>query len=218
MREHHSNHRHVLNSFVVYCTVRHKSLRNSSTNYLLAMHCTFEVLHQTAPLTFGVVVLSGLNFIPYPTSMHFQTQAIFGIHSALVAIPSIAVDRLALILLPIKHKNLNLRYYIGVYVGVSTLFGAYATYNAYSNMLRFPDRLVTGHFHDDFVGTMGDLFFHAALFLNGLAIACYVLIGVAVHSSQQASQSTSQQNQASNRIFKSLLAIMLVVLAGYRWS
>jgi hypothetical protein len=94
-------------------------------------------------------------------------------------------------------------------------FYAYATYNAYINMWAFPDRLVTGHFNDDFVGTMGDLFFHASLFLNGLAIACYVLIGVAVHASQQASQTTTQQNQASNRIFKSLLAIMLVVLAGY---
>ena len=205
----------VLNSFVVYCIVRHKSLRGSSTNYLLALHCACELLHQTAPLTFGAVALSGLNFIPYQTSMYFQMPAIFGIHSALIAIPAIAVDRLALILLPIRHKNLRLKYYIPIHVGVSTLFGVYATYNAYSNMPAFRDRLVTGHFNDVFVGTMGDLFFHAALVLNGLAILCYLLVGVAVYASQRASQSTVQQNQASNRIFKSLLAIMLVVLVGY---
>lgn len=88
----------ALNSFVIYCTLRHRSLRNSS-NYLLAMHCTFELLHQSGHLTFGVVALSGLNFVQYETAMRTQAQSVFGVHCALVAIAAIAVDRLWMIMM-----------------------------------------------------------------------------------------------------------------------
>lgn len=53
----------IMNVGLIYITIKHKTLRNSC-NYLLALYSFYEVCHQSMHLTFLVVALSGLNFIP----------------------------------------------------------------------------------------------------------------------------------------------------------
>uniref|UniRef100_A0A183CET8 G_PROTEIN_RECEP_F1_2 domain-containing protein n=1 Tax=Globodera pallida TaxID=36090 RepID=A0A183CET8_GLOPA len=51
-----------MNLFLVYLTIKHKSLRGSS-NYLLALNSFYEFLHQTGHYIFLFTILSGRNFI-----------------------------------------------------------------------------------------------------------------------------------------------------------
>jgi len=61
----------LMNSFVVFVTVRTASLRGSA-NFLMALICLCEVLHETGHTVFFVVTVSGINFIELFTANMFM--------------------------------------------------------------------------------------------------------------------------------------------------
>ncbi|KAI1697869.1 serpentine type 7TM GPCR chemoreceptor srsx domain-containing protein [Ditylenchus destructor] len=202
----------LMNVFVVYVTLRNRSMR-STCNYLLAMLSFFEFLHQTGHLVALYVALSGINFIPYLMSMNFQIQAMFGLHAAQIALMAIALDRLLSVLLPVMSRNFKPRHYM-LFVTVPCFsIGIFGAVNCYLVVLSNPHLPVTGHMSDLFtVDTISEPFNDICLCSNIINVVCYVVIGLMLRMSLK---TIGMDQKYNRRIYKALVAIVLVVLGGY---
>ncbi|KAI3413395.1 hypothetical protein GPALN_010891 [Globodera pallida] len=83
----------VLNAAVLVVTAKSSSLRGSA-NFLMAMLCLFELIHQTGHTFFFVVVISGTNFVSLLTADLFMAPMIFSSNCGLMAMFCTAFDRL----------------------------------------------------------------------------------------------------------------------------
>ena len=79
---------------------QHFSSLRGTSNQLLAYTALFEMLHQTAPLTFLFVAVTGTNFIPFQLSVCLQLHSMFGVCAGQMAMLLTALDRLASISAP----------------------------------------------------------------------------------------------------------------------
>lgn len=141
----------------------------STCNYLLALTCAFEVLHQLSHFVFLGNVTFGSNFIDFFTCTKIQLLSVFGVHSIQASLLAVSVDRLIATFSPIlyvnfiklkyiffftlfffhsifSYKNLNRRaseklfYLIAIFFIIFT-FGLYACYYYYATISAFSWRL-----------------------------------------------------------------------------
>ncbi|KAL3098882.1 hypothetical protein niasHT_024637 [Heterodera trifolii] len=89
----------VLNGTVLVVTVKSSSLRGSA-NFLMALICLCELVHQIGHTFFLFVVISGTNFVSLLTADLIMAPMIFASNCGLMAIFSAAFDRLFAVALP----------------------------------------------------------------------------------------------------------------------
>ncbi|KAL3104400.1 hypothetical protein niasHS_000138 [Heterodera schachtii] len=89
----------VMNATVLVVTVKFNSLRGSA-NFLMALICLCELVHQIGHTFFLFVVISGTNFVSLLTADLIMTQMIFALNCGLMAMFCAAFDRLFAVALP----------------------------------------------------------------------------------------------------------------------
>ncbi|KAL3098875.1 hypothetical protein niasHT_024630 [Heterodera trifolii] len=89
----------VLNGTVLMVTVKSNSLRGSA-NFLMALLCLCELVHQIGHTFFLVVVISGINFVSLLTADLIMTPMIFALNCGIMAMFCAAFDRLFFVISP----------------------------------------------------------------------------------------------------------------------
>ncbi|KAL3098877.1 hypothetical protein niasHT_024632 [Heterodera trifolii] len=89
----------VLNGTVLMVTAKSSSLRGSA-NFLMALICLCELVHQIGHTFFLVVVISGTNFVSLFTADLIMTPMIFALNCGIMAMFCAAFDRLFAVALP----------------------------------------------------------------------------------------------------------------------
>ncbi|KAL3098883.1 hypothetical protein niasHT_024638 [Heterodera trifolii] len=93
----------MMNGTVLVVTVKSNSLRGSA-NFLMALICFCELIHQTGHTFFLVVVISGTNFVSLLTADLILTPMIFALNCGLMAMFCAAFDRLFAVALPFNTE------------------------------------------------------------------------------------------------------------------
>ncbi|KAL3098878.1 hypothetical protein niasHT_024633 [Heterodera trifolii] len=88
-----------LNGTVLVVTAKSNSLRGSA-NFLMALICLCELVHQIGHTFFLVVVISGTNFVSLLTADLIMTPMIFALNCGLMAMFCAAFDRLFAVISP----------------------------------------------------------------------------------------------------------------------
>ncbi|KAL3098887.1 hypothetical protein niasHT_024642 [Heterodera trifolii] len=91
----------VMNGTVLVVTAKSSSLRGSA-NFLMALICLCELVHQIGHTFFLIVVISGTNFVSLLTAHLIMTPSGFALNCGLMAMFCAAVDRLFAVLMPFK--------------------------------------------------------------------------------------------------------------------
>ena len=92
----------MFNAEIIICLFR--ELRNTC-NYLLALTCAFEVLHQLSHFIFFGDVTFGSNFLDFLTCTKIQLLSVFGLICIQASLLAVAVDRLISTFAPIMYWN-----------------------------------------------------------------------------------------------------------------
>ena len=90
----------MFNAEIIICLFR--ELRNTC-NYLLALTCAFEVLHQLSHFIFFGDVTFGSNFFDFLTCTKIQLLSVFGLICIQASLLAVAVDRLISTFAPIMY-------------------------------------------------------------------------------------------------------------------
>ncbi|KAL3116635.1 hypothetical protein niasHT_001382 [Heterodera trifolii] len=195
-----------MNLFLVYLTIKRKSLRGSS-NYLLALNSFYEFLHQTGHYIFLFTILSGRNFIPFFGSAIFQLQSIFGYNAAIFTMIETAVDRFLAVVTPKLHAKIEGKTYLAIHTLLSCIPGVYLAARVLSYALDNPNEPVTGQLSD--TCTPVNLIYHYNMVVCCITFILYLLIGIIVWKKR------SEQSAGNKRLFRSLAAICGLLVGSY---
>uniref|UniRef100_A0A183C0K9 7TM_GPCR_Srx domain-containing protein n=1 Tax=Globodera pallida TaxID=36090 RepID=A0A183C0K9_GLOPA len=166
-----------MNLFLVYLTIKHKSLRGSS-NYLLALNSFYEFLHQTGHYIFLFTILSGRNFIPFMDSATFQLQSVFGYNAAIFTMIETAVDRFLVVITPDVHDKICGKTYLFIHTLLSCIPGVYLASRVLFYALDNPTEPVTGQLSD--TCTPINLLYNYGMVVCIITFVLYVLLALIV--------------------------------------
>ncbi|KAL3098855.1 hypothetical protein niasHT_024610 [Heterodera trifolii] len=188
-----------------------RSLRGSA-NFLMALICLCELVHQFGHTFFLVVVISGTNFVSQLTADLFMTPSIFAVNCGYMAMFCAAFDRLFAIVWPFKHLAIFAKYkfkYLFGHLFICTIYGAFLLYFLLSNAFENAGNPTTGSISGIFDGPIGRKVFSFTILLNSLSICCYVAIFVIIRRKNGVSQ------QTNTRLLRSLMIILSISIGGY---
>ncbi|KAL3098853.1 hypothetical protein niasHT_024608 [Heterodera trifolii] len=200
----------VLNGTVLVVTVTSNSLRGSA-NFLMALICLCELVHQIGHTFFLVVVISGINFVSLLTADLILTPSIFGLNCGLMAMLCASGDRLFAVISPFKHLAIFTKYKFPYLLGhllICVFYGAFSLNYVLSNGLENAGNPTTGSISGTFNGPVGYKFFAFTFFLNLFSICCYVAIFLIIRHK-------NVTQQTNTRLLRSLVIILSISVGGY---
>ncbi|KAL3091993.1 hypothetical protein niasHS_005943 [Heterodera schachtii] len=195
-----------MNLFLVYLTIKHKSLHGCS-HLLLALNSFFEFLHQSGHYIFLFTIFSGRNFIPYFASAVFQLQSIFGYNAAIFTMIGTAVDRLLSVLVPDFRNKIEGPAYFAIHTVLSCVPGIYLAVRVLQYAIENPTEPVTGQLSD--TCTPVNLIYNYNMLVCIITFILYVTIALLVW------QKITTQTENSVRLFRSLVAICGLLVGSY---
>ncbi|KAI3413397.1 hypothetical protein GPALN_010893 [Globodera pallida] len=201
----------VLNAAVL---VNFSSLRGSA-NFLMAMLCLFELIHQTGHTFFLVVVISGTNFVSLLTAGLFMAPMIFAVNCSLMAMFCAAFDRLFAVAAPQHHKEIYLQFKYAYLLGhlfVCTIYGAFTLNYVLVYAFENAGNPTTGLMAEAFVGFVGFKYFAGVFILSLGSACCYVAIFVTICCKNGVRQETNM------RLMRSLVIILSINIGGYLFT
>ncbi|KAL3104415.1 hypothetical protein niasHS_000153 [Heterodera schachtii] len=204
----------VFNGTVLVVTVKSSSLRGSA-NFLMALICLCELVHQIGNNFFLVVVISGTNFVSLLTAGLFLTPSIFAINCGLMAMLCSAVDRLLSVISPLKHMDILLQFkyvYLFSYLLICIIYGAYSLNYVLANAFENAGNPTTGRLSEPFRGPVGHKFFAGTIIISLCCTCCYVSIFVLIRRKNYVCQ------QTNTRLLRSLIIILSINIGGYLFN
>ncbi|KAL3104417.1 hypothetical protein niasHS_000155 [Heterodera schachtii] len=204
----------VLNGTVLVVTFKSSSLRGSA-NFLLALICLCELVHQIGHTFFLVVVISGTNFVSLLTADLFLTPTIFGLNCGLMAMLCSAVDRLFSVISPIKHMDILLQFkyvYLFSYLLICIIYGAYSLNYVLVYAFENAGNPTTGLVAESFLRTVGYKFLAGTFIISLCSSCCYVAIFVLIRRKNYVRQ------QTNTRLIRSLIIILTINIGGYLFN
>ncbi|KAL3105281.1 hypothetical protein niasHT_029740 [Heterodera trifolii] len=202
----------ISNFTLIYVTIRTKSLRGTA-NFLLALTCFFEILHQHGHFLFLYVAISGRNFIEFHLALKICIVSLFGMAGIAPSLTFTAIDRLICIVFPkiqINRKGL----YLSFYSFVCILVGIFQTKVAFDTANQIGSQPITGTIGDLLTAHLGKTFNVPAMMFNCATIFIYVFIGIVIQK-HKAKISPSNAESTNCRIFRSIAIIICVNIGGY---
>ncbi|KAL3098885.1 hypothetical protein niasHT_024640 [Heterodera trifolii] len=202
----------VLNGTVLFVTVKSSSLRGSA-NFLMALICICELVHQIGHTFFLVVVISGTNFVGLLTANLIMTPSIFAFNCGSMTMFCAAFDRLFAVALPFKHSlifnNYKFTYLLG-HLFICTLYGGLFQYYVLAYAFENAGNSTTGMIADTFLSPeVGQKLLKGTTVLSLSSISCYMAIFVIIRSKNGVSQ------QTNTRLLRSLIIILSISVGGY---
>uniref|UniRef100_A0A914I253 G-protein coupled receptors family 1 profile domain-containing protein n=1 Tax=Globodera rostochiensis TaxID=31243 RepID=A0A914I253_GLORO len=203
----------VFNAALLYTIKRDKNLRGTCAILLaIGAVCDFCFL-----LAFSVpfaVALSGRNVISNFDCYFVQFLPVFGLYSSVWIVLFVGFDRLFCVLFPLRYTLFEKKLFIYMTPMLTITFG-YSTVvvmaASHWTLFIYPDWPVICTHNDMFSFGMSSTLLRNGLVINGISFSCYVLVGLALIRCWRKNPSS----MAKHRIFKSLAAIMTLVVGSY---
>ncbi|KAL3099094.1 hypothetical protein niasHS_001082 [Heterodera schachtii] len=201
----------VLNGTVLVVTAKSSSLRGSA-NFLVALICLCELVHQIGHTFFLVVVISGTNFVSLFTADLIMAPSIFALNCGLMAMFCAAFDRLFAISSKFKHSSIFTKHkfpYLIAHLLICVIYGAFTLNYVLANAFENAGNPTTGSVAEIFLGPVGYKFFVGTTFISMCSVCCYVAIFLIIRCKNGVSQ------QTSTRLLRSLVIILAINIGGY---
>ncbi|KAL3099086.1 hypothetical protein niasHS_001074 [Heterodera schachtii] len=201
----------VLNGTVLVVTVKSSSLRGSA-NFLVALICLCELIHQIGHTFLLVVVISGTNFVSLLTADLIMAPSIFALNCGLMAMFCAAFDRLFAVVLPFKHSVIFTKYkykYLFSHLFICVNYGAFILYNVLTFAFQNARKPTTGVVSESFQDYVNELFVDGIYILSLCSTCCYVSIFVIIQCKNGVTQ------QTNTRLLRSLVIILSINIGGY---
>ncbi|KAL3075526.1 hypothetical protein niasHS_012784 [Heterodera schachtii] len=201
----------VLNGTVLVVTVKSNSLRGS-TNFLMALICLCELVHQIGHTFFLVVVISGTNFVSLLTADLFMAPMIFASSCSLMAMFCAAFDRLFAVVTPFKHSSIFTKYkvpYLLVHMFICVIYGVFTMNYVLAYAFENAGNPSTGVVAETFMGPVGYKFFAGTFIISLCSTCCYLTIFVIIRCKNGVTQ------QTNTRVLRSLVIILSINIGGY---
>ncbi|KAL3100932.1 hypothetical protein niasHS_001392 [Heterodera schachtii] len=186
------------------------SLRGSA-NFLMALICLCELVHQIGHTFLLFVVISGTNFVSLLTANFVMTPMIFALNCGLMAMYCAAFDRLFAVISPFKHSAIFTKYKFSYLLGhlfICTIYGAFSLVYVLAYAFENAGNPTTGFVAETLLGPVGYKFSAGTLFLSLCSIFCYIAIFVIIRC-----KNVSQQT--NTRLLRSLVIILAISIGGY---
>ncbi|KAL3098852.1 hypothetical protein niasHT_024607 [Heterodera trifolii] len=187
------------------------SLRGSA-NFLMALICLCELVHQIGHTFFLVIVISGINFVSLLTADFFMTPMIFALNCGLMTMFCTSVDRLFAIISPIKHSficaKFKLPYLLG-HLSICVIYGALIQYFVLAYAFENAGNPTTGFVVETLEGSVGYKFFAGTFIISLCSIFCYISIFVIIRSKNGVT------NHTNTRLLRSLAIILSISVGNY---
>ncbi|KAL3100931.1 hypothetical protein niasHS_001391 [Heterodera schachtii] len=187
------------------------SLRGSA-NFLMALICLCELVHQIGHTFFLVVVISGTNFVSLLTADLIMTPMIFALNCGLMAMFCAAFDRLFAVISPFKHIAIFTKFKYSYLLGhllICVIYGALSLVYVLAYAFENAGNPTTGFVAETLLGPVGYKFFAGTLFLSLCSIFCYIAIFVIIRCKNGVT------NHTNTRLLRSLVIILSISIGGY---
>ncbi|KAL3100915.1 hypothetical protein niasHS_001375 [Heterodera schachtii] len=204
----------VLNGTVLFVTVKSNSLRGSA-NFLMALICFCELVHQIGHTFFLVVVISGINFISLLTADLIMTPMLFASSCSLMAMFCAAFDRLFAVALPFKHSSIFAQYKLPYLLGhllICVIYGAFTLNYVLGFAFENAGNPTTGVVAETFMGPVGYKFFAGTFIISLGSTCCYMSIFVIIRCKNGVTE------QTNTRVLRSLVIILSINIGGYLFT
>ncbi|KAI6217944.1 G-PROTEIN-RECEP-F1-2 domain-containing protein [Aphelenchoides fujianensis] len=202
---------YVGNSLVIAATWKNKSLQGSC-NIFISIACFADILHQSSHWVYLFVVLTGRNFIPLADCLYFNTIPQIGVSLSISMTFLVGVDRLVSILVPTLYRRVHVKTYVVASVGITLLVAAFFLHASYSFAWSKEGRktevicvIIDSFGRPENAG----MWFLLCVSINVLDLLVYGVCWFLIRTH------APQTNDANNRVFKSLLVLMLLIAAGW---
>ncbi|KAL3099096.1 hypothetical protein niasHS_001084 [Heterodera schachtii] len=187
------------------------SLRGSA-NFLMALICFCELVHQIGHTFFLVVVISGTNFVSLLTADLFMAPMLFASNCGFMAMFCAAFDRLFAVVSPFKHSSIFTKYKLPYLLGhllICVIYGAFTLNYVLSNAFENAGNPTTGVVAETFLGPVGYKFLAGTFIISFSSTCCYVSIFVIIRCKKGVTQ------QTNTRVLRSLIIILSINIGGY---
>ncbi|KAL3099085.1 hypothetical protein niasHS_001073 [Heterodera schachtii] len=201
----------MLNGTVLVVTVKSSSLRGSA-NFLMALICLCELVHQIGHTFFLVVVISGTNFVSLLTADLIMTPMLFASNCGLMAMFCAAFDRFFAVVSPFKHSSIFTKYKIPYLLGhllICVIYAALVQYFVLDYAFENAGNPTTGVVAETLLGPVGYKFFAGTFIISFCSTCCYVSIFVIIRCKNGVTQ------QTNTRVLRSLVIILSINIGGY---
>ncbi|KAL3099087.1 hypothetical protein niasHS_001075 [Heterodera schachtii] len=201
----------VLNGTVLVVTAKSSSLRGSS-NFLMALICLCELVHQIGHTFLLVVVISGTNFVSLLTADLIMAPMLFASNCGIMAMFCAAFDRFFAVVLPFKHSVIFTKYkyqYLFSHLFICINYGAFILYNVLTFAFQNAEKPTTGAVSESFQDYVNELFVDGIYILSVCSACCYVAIFVIIRCKNGVTQ------QTNTRLLRSMVIILSINIGGY---
>nr|CAD2168820.1 unnamed protein product [Meloidogyne enterolobii] len=205
----------IFNFVLFWITIKDKSL-NSSCNYLIAIDALFTAIYQTSNSISMYVVLSGINFINLDICFYLLIYCILSNTMSLCLTFFIGFDRLLSVLFPITFgmkKSSRLSVYCSI--GISTIYAFFILWQCWQICITIPKTQVICSISDCYQKDVGQLSFRNSLIIIGFSTLNYILIWILLKYRSDNTLANKKGANYTQRIFKSLIVITSMVVAGW---
>uniref|UniRef100_A0A914I1E3 G-protein coupled receptors family 1 profile domain-containing protein n=1 Tax=Globodera rostochiensis TaxID=31243 RepID=A0A914I1E3_GLORO len=203
----------LFNAALLNTIARDKNL-DGTCSILLAIGSAVDFCYL---LTFSIplaISLVGQNLISNFCCYFLQCLPNFGLFSSVWIVFFVGFDRLISVLVPLRYNLLEEHFLLYLSPMLAVTFG-YSIYvlatAAQWTLFVYPDWPVLCGNGDMFSFGMSTILLRNGLVINGVAFICYALVGLVLFRCWQKNPSAV----AKHRIFKSLAAIMTLVVGSY---
>ncbi|KAL3099095.1 hypothetical protein niasHS_001083 [Heterodera schachtii] len=204
----------VMNATVLVVTVKSNSLRGSA-NFLMALICLCELVHQIGHTFFLVVVVSGTNFVSLFTADLIMAPMIFALNCGLMAMFCAAFDRLFAVALPFKHSSIFTKYkfpYLLGHLFICVIYAALVQCFVLDYAFENAGNPTTGVVAETLLGPVGYKFFAGTFIISFCSTCCYMSIFVIIRCKNGVTQ------QTNTRVLRSLIIILSINIGGYLFT
>ncbi|KAL3100914.1 hypothetical protein niasHS_001374 [Heterodera schachtii] len=201
----------VMNGTVLVVTVKSSSLRGSA-NFLMALICLCELVHQIGHTFFLVVVISGTNFVSLLIADLIMTPMIFALNCGLMAMFCAAFDRLFAVALPFKHSSIFTKYKLPYLLGhllICVIYSAFTLNYVLAYAFENAGNPTTGVVAETLLGPVGYKFFAGTFIISFCSTCYYMAIFVIIRCKNGVTQETN------TRVLRSLVIILSINIGGY---
>ncbi|KAI1711383.1 serpentine type 7TM GPCR chemoreceptor srsx domain-containing protein [Ditylenchus destructor] len=199
----------VFNSVLIYITYKNKHL-HASINFLLAILALCDFCYKLNDIPSFVVITSGRNFIPLLTCFYCQVIPLYGLLGVFLFTAIIALDRTILLLFPLRHRRLNVKWYTLFYASASFLYITWIVSKAYMFARAHSDWPVVCTMEDTFLNEVGEFISYLGILELIIAVVLYMIILVGFQCC--VGQSYNGQDR---RLLKSLSVIFFIIIFVY---
>uniref|UniRef100_A0AC34RIH0 G-protein coupled receptors family 1 profile domain-containing protein n=1 Tax=Panagrolaimus sp. JU765 TaxID=591449 RepID=A0AC34RIH0_9BILA len=123
------------NGNIVIATWRNKAL-HGPCNYLLAISAAVDSLHGLSQFVQASIFYTGINFIPLKLCVFLQTLPLTGLNFGIILILLIGIDRVLSVMLPGRHRSMNVGVYMAIMMGICMAYNLILLYFTYDFALK----------------------------------------------------------------------------------